>query len=100
MSDLIKREELLDYLRTIPIDLGYREMEDVVTFVEKMKSVNAAEVVRCKDCEYKPVGTGCNHDLEFPVHYKCPCECDDYWYSWMPKDDFFCGNGERKETDG
>lgn len=68
--------------------------------VQNQPTIDAVEVVRCKDCRYKPVGTGCNHELEFPVSYKCPCECEDYWYSWMPKDDFFCGNGERKETDG
>lgn len=64
--------------------------------IDSTPTIDAVEIVRCKDCKYKPTGTGCNHDLEFPVHYKCPCECDDNWYSWMPKDDFFCGNGERK----
>ena len=77
-------------------ELNFDEIREAL---ETVPSVDAVEVVRCKDCKYKPVGTGCNHDLEFPVHYKCPCECDDYWYSWMPKDNFFCGNGERK-TDG
>ena len=77
-------------------ELNFDEIREAL---ETVPSVDAVEVVRCKDCKYKPVGTGCNHDLEFPVHYKCPCECDDNWYSWMPKDDFFCGNGERK-TDG
>ena len=81
MNDLIKREELLDYLRTIPIDLGYREMEDVVTFVEKMKSVNAVEVVRCKDC----------------IHYKgmAECECVPECGGTM----WFCAWGERKTND-
>ena len=84
MNDLIKREELLDYLRTIPIDLGYREMEDVVTFVEKMKSVNAVEVVRCKDCK----------------HFDGEC-CDRYadetlGYSHSTQPNFFCACGERK----
>lgn len=74
-------------------ELNFDEIREAL---ETVPSVDAVEVVRCKDCKYKPTGTGCNHDLEFPVHYKCPCECDDYWYSWMPKDDFFCGNGERK----
>jgi hypothetical protein len=58
------------------------------------------EIVRCKDCVYFPEGTGANHDLEFPgEELKCPCECDDYWYSWKPADDWFCGNGKRKEND-
>lgn len=54
-------------------------------------------VVRCKDCIHKPTGTGVNHDIEFPDEV-CPCQCvGDYWYSWMPKDNFFCAWGERKE---
>lgn len=55
------------------------------------------EVVRCKDCKHRPKGTGANHDLEFP-DYVCPCQCEDYYYSWMPKDDWFCRDGERKES--
>ena len=56
------------------------------------------ELVRCRDCIHKPTGSGVNHDIEFPEgDYKCPCQCSDYWYSWMPKDDWFCGNGERRE---
>ena len=53
-------------------------------------------VVRCKDCVHRPKGTGANHDLEFP-DYVCPCQCEDFWYSWMPKDDWFCASGERGE---
>ena len=54
------------------------------------------EVVRCKDCKHRPDGTGANHDLEFPDD-RCPCQCEDYWYSWKPDDNWFCGNGERRE---
>ena len=54
-------------------------------------------VVRCKDCIHKPTGTGVNHDIEFPDEV-CPCQCvGDYWYSWMPRDNFFCAWGERRE---
>lgn len=87
MNDLIKREELLDYLRTIPIDLGYREMEDVVTFVEKMKSVNAVEVVRCKDCKYFD-GECCDRYADETLGYS---------HSTQPN--FFCAVGERKIND-
>lgn len=108
MTDLISRQAAIDAVhktvgKFIPILMVSEEnaLLDCVREINQLPSVDAVEAVRCKDCKYKPVGTGCNHDLEFPVHYKCPCECEDYWYSWMPKDDFFCGNGERKtdETD-
>ena len=53
------------------------------------------ELIRCKDCKHRPTGTN-RDDLEFPDN-KCPCQCDDFWYSWKPSDDWFCGNGERKD---
>ena len=61
----------------------------------------ATDIVRCKDCKHRPsveedrtYNTG--FDLCFP-DYVCPCHCDDGYYSWMPDDDWFCANGERKD---
>ena len=57
-------------------------------------------VVRCKDCKHRPIMPD-DHtngfDLEFPDG-KCPCQCDDGWYSWYPSDDWFCADGERAEN--
>ena len=61
-------------------------------------TVDAVPVVRCKDCIHKPRGTRNKHDMEFPDDI-CPCQCEDYWYSWMPYDDWFCANGERREDE-
>ncbi len=64
-----------------------------------LPTADVVEVVRCKDCKHRPTGTGANHDLEFPDD-ECPCQCaGDYWYSWMPPDDWFCPKGERKEVE-
>ena len=57
------------------------------------------ELIRCKHCIHKPTITGDEgngFDFEFPDE-RCPCQCDDPWYNWMPADDWFCGNGERGE---
>ena len=57
------------------------------------------ELIRCKDCKHRPkrIGEGTQgFNLEFP-DWECPCQCDDPWYNWMPEDDWYCGNGERKE---
>ena len=59
------------------------------------------ELVMCKDCKHRPrrIDVGDEHEgynLEFPDEI-CPCYCEDHWYNWMPRDDWFCGNGERKE---
>lgn len=77
-----------------------QEMIDatVKAFIEKGDYV---EVVRCKDCRYKPEGEdGQGFGLRFPEEGKCPCEnTDDGWYSYMPDDDWYCPNGARKEAD-
>ena len=58
------------------------------------------EIVRCKDCKHRPVDTG--KQIEPPeengrIDETCPCiNADDWWYSFMPEDDYFCADGERK----
>ena len=61
-------------------------------------TIDAVPVVRCKDCIHRPIGDPCKHNVQPPKEndYRCPCLCEDDWYSWTPTDDWFCGNGERK----
>lgn len=59
-------------------------------------TIDAVPVIRCKDCKHRPYVTGENYRLEFPDEV-CPCLCEDYWYSWLPEDNWFCPKGERKE---
>ena len=59
-----------------------------------------SKIVYCKDCKHRPrrSDVGDEHEgfnLEFPDEI-CPCQCEDHWYNWMPRDDWFCGNGERR----
>lgn len=69
--------------------------------VKRQPSIDAVPVIRCKDCKHRPKrleeGKGEGFNLEFP-DYKCPCQCDDGWYNWMPDDNWFCGYAERKES--
>lgn len=60
---------------------------------EYIVSDDAVELVRCKDCIHRPKKK--KDYLEFPDGV-CPCQCDDDWYDWMPDDNWFCGNGDRK----
>ena len=49
------------------------------------------ELVRCKDCKHRPTdpeNKGLGQSLVFPDDV-CPCQIGDNWY---------CANGERKET--
>ena len=57
-----------------------------------------SELIRCRDCKHKPTIDGVyedGFDIVFP-DMRCPCQCDDGWYNWMPDDDWYCANAERK----
>jgi hypothetical protein len=81
------------------------ELEQRVFELKEMPK--RGEIVRCGDCKYKPhwdervsEEDRDGFDIIFPVDYKCPCQCDDGWYSWMPDGDWFCADGEREVQDG
>lgn len=71
--------------------------------IDHIPTVDAVPVVRCKDCKHRPTRPeeyDDGFDLAFPDEV-CPCYCDDDpFYSWYPKDDWFCPNGEGKGGDG
>lgn len=63
------------------------------------------EIVRCEECKHRPTKpddynpiTMDGFALEFPDE-KCPCQCEDGWYSKYPDDDWYCPIGERKGGD-
>ena len=90
-------QRLADQYRSVPVDFmdGYGW---AITQVCRMFA-DAENVIRRKDCKHRPTIDGeylDGFDIIFP-DWRCPCRCDDGWYNWMPKDDWFCGNGERKE---
>jgi hypothetical protein len=62
--------------------------------IETIPTIDAVKVVRCKDCKHRP--------QKYPSGFvdgdcRCPCICDDYFYSWYPDDNWFCPEGERRE---
>lgn len=79
-----------------------RASATVVQMIQDAPTVERAEIVRCKDCKHRPIMPD-DHtdgfDLKFP-DAKCPCQCDDGWYSWYPQDDWFCANGLRWDEIG
>ncbi len=55
--------------------------------VEQAPTLDVVPVVRCKDCEYYKTESG-----------ECPANNgDDPYYSWIPKPDWYCAEGKRKE---
>lgn len=64
---------------------------------------NTKPLILCKDCKHRPIkedvnGENYGFNLIEPTEgdERCPCLVSDGWYSWMPKDDFYCGYGERE----
>ena len=77
---------------------------EVPSYSSEFKGIReVAELVRCKECKHKPVkedadGENYGFNIVAPERSSlCPCIVEDGWYSWMPKDDFFCGYGERED---
>ena len=92
MKDPIERQAAI--ARAVPLNLFGREV--MLVSVSELENLPSAqpEIIRCKDCKHKPVLDE-DGDPEFPTE-RCPCQCDDYYYSWIPKDDWYCANAERR----
>ena len=114
MSDYISREAVLMQLcnrhcATDPAeclfkithngDPGCFTADDIL----KIPAADVRPVVYCKDCIHRPYSTEPGKTSGFAVEApdrecKCPCfNPDDGYYSWIPADDFFCADGERRE---
>lgn len=71
------------------------DVDSLATAIELAPTIS---LVHCKDCKHRPIDNrtkerSSNFNIEFPDG-KCPCQCDNGYYSWYPEDDWFCGNGE------
>ena len=65
--------------------LGSIVAETLVRFIEKQPTVDAVEVVRCKDCKHRKEKT-CFHP------------CGGMWVGVELKGNDFCSHGERKDN--
>lgn len=57
---------------------------------------DAVPVIRCKDCKHRPY---VDDDGVLDGDNVCPYLCDDPFYTVMPRDDWFCHRGERKDNE-
>lgn len=89
-------------LNKIPHKAFRGDRDDLVDALFAAPTVDAVAVCRCKDCKHRPTKPekyDDGFDLAFPDEV-CPCYCDgDPFYSWYPKDDWFCPKGECKGWD-
>ena len=92
MARLIDANKLIDFIDVghlrHPGELCYSEV-DVANILLHAPTVDAVEVVRCRDCA--------KHGL-----FTCPiCFIENKTLQFVNiSPDFFCGEGERKEGDG
>ena len=86
----MKEQRLIDANKIKPMDFPSYEMDglDVVRYLGTLPTVDAVEVVRCKDCRH------------FATPQGVPC-CDNFFGLGFPRPsgDDFCSYGERR-TDG
>lgn len=63
------------------------ENKNIYQMIDEMPTVDAVQVVRCKDCKYYKVEGG-----------QCPADnTGDRYYSWIPDPDWYCADGERRD---
>lgn len=71
------------------------EAREILNSIQQLPSAQT-EIILCKDCKHRPTRNG-DGWIDFPTE-RCPCQnADDFYYSWMPDDNWFCGNAERRE---
>lgn len=85
-------------------DCKQRSLTTAYQVYFELSRKSGIDIVFCKECKYRPVkedvdGENYGFNLIKPNDgdSRCPCLVEDGWYSWMPRDDFFCGYGERDD---
>lgn len=93
------------YIDASAVKINYRGgfYDDYVVDYDSFINAPSIDIVFCKECKHRPIkedanGKNYGFNLIEPTEDdgRCPCLVADGWYSWMPKDDFYCGYGERE----
>ena len=90
MADLIDRKSAIDEAYAVIVDDAVYDVVQVET-LEALPSVDAVEIVRCKDCTHRCF------DNRFG--FMCNCDTGDPYEMGRNayNDDWFCADGERKD---
>ena len=95
MANYIDRDEAIKVLRKSNNSHAETSrdvclLERDVRLLKEQPTIDAVEVVRCKDCKHRFEPTRC------ALWYG---ECNGNQYFLARGDDFYCANGERSKTD-
>lgn len=128
--DLIDRQTVVDAIEhhekavlgehnyTEGIAYGYATAHKHLVDIVKQLPSAEPRIIRCKDCKHRPAfrdDEDGNRYVEGPRYQEtlkngltvtledtgCPCVNGlDSYFSYIPKDDWFCANGERRQESG
>ena len=102
------REKPSNKMRLIDADAFLEKMKrtsryfDVVFDVEEMPTVDAVEVLRCRECKYWGDEDGKLQGSDGVLFARCKVHnylIDGRHTGWCPTENDFCSYGERKEGD-
>lgn len=101
MSRYIEYEPLMAELeREVELADDWKTAHEIANVVKYAPSI---DICFCRECKHRPIKEDPDgEDYGFNIikpngPERCPCLVEDGWYSWMPKDNFFCGYGERED---
>lgn len=102
-DDLISRQAAIDDVLDLHADHRVSWVDAVIDALETLPPAQP-KIVYCKNCIHRPFlsedynseSWDAGYSIIFP-DYICPLQCEDGYYNKMPKDDWFCGNGEEKD---
>lgn len=96
MADLIYRKSAIDEAYAVIVDDAVYDVVQVET-LEALPSVDAVEVVRCKDCKHRWVNEHYGEKGYMKIKAMCSLDTDDPFELGRNAydDDWFCADGER-----
>ena len=101
--DCVSKTSVCEILADIyPTDgekvVAVKEVDKAYEAIQQLPSAQP-EIILCKDCKHRPIRKNGYIMPPEDDDMICPCLCEDFFYSWRPRDDFFCARGERKNDE-
>lgn len=98
MADLIDRKSAIDEAYAVIVDDAVYDVVQVET-LEALPTVDAVEIVRCKDCKHRWVNEHYGEKGYMKIKAMCSLDTDDPFELGRNAydDNWFCADGERKD---